>query len=120
MGRLSFSKQIAIGLTAGLAAGLLLGERLAVLKVGADVFIQLLQMTVLPYVIVSLVGGLGRLSKDDLKRLALRGTSMLLLLWLVGLTAILATRHAFPQWESASFFSSSLREGGESVDLLKL
>ena len=46
---------------AGAAAGLLFGDYAAVLQVVADGYIRLLQMTVLPYVTVSIIGGLGAL-----------------------------------------------------------
>ena len=45
----------------GAAIGLFFGERAARLKVVADAYIRLLQMTVLPYVTVSIVAGLGGL-----------------------------------------------------------
>jgi len=59
--RRSLSTRIAIGLAAGLALGLLVGERTSVLNVVADGYIKLLQMTVLPFVTVSIVGGVGAL-----------------------------------------------------------
>ena len=46
---------------AGVATGLFLGERVAPLGVVADGFVQLLQMTVLPYVTVSIIVSLGSL-----------------------------------------------------------
>ena len=53
------SLKILSGVVPGVAFGLFLGERAAVLQVVADIYLKLLQMTVLPYVTVSLVSGLG-------------------------------------------------------------
>ena len=57
---MTFSTKILIGLAAGVATGLFLGERAAALDWVADGFVKLLQMTVLPYVTVSIVSSLGR------------------------------------------------------------
>jgi hypothetical protein len=52
--RMSFSNRILIGLGAGVIVGLFFGERSSALKWAADGFVKLLQMTVLPYVTVSI------------------------------------------------------------------
>jgi Na+/H+-dicarboxylate symporter len=57
----SLSARIILGLGLGIATGLFFGETMGVLEVVGDVFIRLLQMTVLPYVMVSLISGLVRL-----------------------------------------------------------
>ncbi len=54
--RTTLSTRILIGLGLGLALGLFAGERTAALQVVADGYVKLLQMTVLPYVMVSIVG----------------------------------------------------------------
>jgi Na+/H+-dicarboxylate symporter len=116
----SLSKQIGIALVLGLGAGLTFGERLSFLEVGADAFVQLLQMTVLPYVTVSLVAGLGKLSFEDLGKLAVRGALLIGLIWGLTFLTILGTTFAFPEWETASFFSTSLRTPPVDVDFLAL
>ena len=60
---MSFSRQILVGLTLGIAAGLFFGEDAAALKWAADGFVKLLQMMVLPYITVSIIGSLGRSSQ---------------------------------------------------------
>ena len=55
------SSRILIGLGAGILVGLFFGERAAELRWAADGFVKLLQMTVLPYMTVSIVTSLGRL-----------------------------------------------------------
>ena len=60
----SSTLQILIGLGLGIAAGLFLGERAAVFQFAADGLVRLRQMTVLPYVVVSLIVGIGSLDRD--------------------------------------------------------
>ncbi len=85
-----------------------------------DAFIQLLQMTVLPYVTVSLVTGFGRLGPRDALELARWAGGFLLLLWGIALAVALTMPLAFPAWEAASFFSTSLVEEPSAFDLVSL
>jgi Na+/H+-dicarboxylate symporter len=59
---MSLAARVFFGLGLGILAGIFFGERVAFLKVDCDAFIQLLQITVLPYVMTSLIVGLGSLS----------------------------------------------------------
>ena len=52
---MGLSTRIFIGLFSGVATGLFFGELVADLKILGDIFIKLLQMTVLPYIVVSLI-----------------------------------------------------------------
>ena len=70
---MSLSARILAGLLLGVATGLFVGEPAGVLEVAGDAFIRLLQMIVLPYIVVSLIAGLGRLDLVDAKRLGLWG-----------------------------------------------
>src|SRR5262245_41031270 len=49
------------GLALGVATGLFLGEQAEPFRYAADTFVRLLEMTVLPYLTVSLIAGLGSL-----------------------------------------------------------
>ena len=109
-----------IGLGLGIFSGIFFGERVAFLKVVGDAFVLLLQMTVLPYIIVSLIGGLGGLSHQAAASLARKCGALLLLLWATGLLMVLLIPFAFPKWESASFFSTSLIEPRQPFDFLRL
>jgi len=57
----SSTRNILIGLGLGALVGVFLGERAAILQFAADGYVRLLQMTVLPYVVVSMVAGIGSL-----------------------------------------------------------
>ena len=114
----SLSAQIFIALGLGIAAGLFFGELIQPVQLLGDIFIGLLQMTVLPYILVSLIGGLGRLSYAEARLLAVKGGAFVLLFWAVSLTVTLLFTLSFPGWESATFFSTSLVESAKEFDLL--
>lgn len=111
---------IFLGLGLGLLAGLFFGELAAPLDVIGDVWIKLLQMTVMPYVMVSLISGLGHLSYSEALLLAKKGGMMLLLLWGVTLAVVFLFPFTFPNWESSSFFSTAMIEDKPEVDFLGL
>ena len=107
---MSFTRKILAGLFAGIAAGLFFGEILAPLNVAGDVFIGLLQMTVLPYIVLSLVVNLGRISWAESRGLLVSAIAVFAVMLLVGSAVLLMTPLAFPPTENASFFSTSLVE----------
>ena len=104
------STKILVGLFAGVIVGLFFGEYAGVLKVVADGFVKLLQMTVLPYITISIVTSLGTLSFDQVKTLGLRAGVVLIGLWCLALVFTILLPLAFPATETASFFSSTLVE----------
>jgi Na+/H+-dicarboxylate symporter len=53
--RLGIATQVLIGLGLGVLVGLFFGEAVAFLQLGGDIFIALLQVTVIPYVVVALI-----------------------------------------------------------------
>src|SRR4051794_12138816 len=112
--------QIVVGIAAGLALGLFAGERTAVLQIVADGYIKLLQMTVLPYVTVSIIGGLGALDAAHAWALGKRVGLILALLWVLALAAVLLFPLMFPTTQNASFFSTTLLQEREPFDLLNL
>ena len=118
--RPSLSAQVFIALGLGIFAGLFFGELIAPVKVVGDIFIGLLQMTVLPYILVSLIAGIGRLSYPDMRLLAVQGGRFVLLFWLIALAVTVGFTITLPNWESATFFSSSLVENPEQTDLVAL
>jgi Na+/H+-dicarboxylate symporter/ABC-type amino acid transport substrate-binding protein len=117
---LSLSARIATGVAAGAAIGLFFGERMAVLQVIADAYIKLLQMTVLPYVTVSIVAGLGALTPAQARALGLRVGAVLTLLWALAIAAVLLFPVMFPPNQNASFFSTTLVQEREPFDFLNL
>lgn len=55
----------------------------AALQPIADIYIRLMQMTVLPYLLLTLIIGLGRMDAAEARRLAVRGSLLLLFFWAV-------------------------------------
>jgi Na+/H+-dicarboxylate symporter len=60
---LTLSTQVLIGMLLGVAVGIFFGERAASLQIIGDAFVMLLQMTVMPFIAVSLVAALGKLDR---------------------------------------------------------
>src|SRR5687768_1568181 len=117
---MSFTQRILVGLAAGIVTGLFFGERAAVLKWAADGFIRLLQMMVLPYITVSIVGSLGSLKPSEIRTLGIRAAAVIAGLWLVALTFAFLIPLTFPTVQSASFFSTSLIERRPPFDFVDL
>ncbi len=118
--RLGLSSWILIGIVAGIAVGLFLGEPAAKLKPFGDAFIRLLQMSILPYMVMALIGGLGSLSYREAGLLAGRGGAVMVLFWVVGFAIILALPLTFPALETASFFSTSAIQPRVTPDFVSL
>jgi len=57
--RFPLAAQVLIGLVLGVTTGLFFGEMVAFLHIVGEGFIKLLRMTVIPYIVVSLIGSLG-------------------------------------------------------------
>jgi hypothetical protein len=70
---LSLSVRVIRDQVLGIASGLFFGERIAPVQPLGSVFIGLLQMTVIPYIVVSLIAAIGRLTMDQIRMLAARG-----------------------------------------------
>ena len=115
MGRLIF-----VALILGIGLGHVLGERAAPLKLFGDIYIGLMQMTVIPYILFSLIGSLGQLSGRDLKILAGKGSLTYLACW--SLTAFISILFALnlPPISTGHFFSSSIVTPPPKLDWLSL
>lgn len=117
---MSLSTQVLLALLLGVGIGLFFGERTAFLQDIGKAFVLLLQMTVLPYIVLSLITGLGNLNYGQVKMLTLRVGTFLVLSWGLAFVVILLMPLAFPTLQTASFFSTSLLEQHEELNLLTL
>lgn len=117
---MSLSGKIFLALGLGVLTGLFFGEMTAFFQVPADIFILLLQMTVLPYVTLSLIVGFGRLTYSDAKMLALKGTLVIFLLWSMAFAVLFLMPLAFPSWETSSFFSTAMLEAKQDVNYYEI
>jgi Na+/H+-dicarboxylate symporter len=116
----STTRNIFIGLALGVATGLFFGEKAGVLQLVAEGYLRLLQMTVLPYVMVSLIEGIGSLDGARARRLFVRVGTLSLVLWALALGAVMLMPLVFPEIESASFFSTTLVEARPPLDFVAL
>jgi Na+/H+-dicarboxylate symporter len=107
-------------MAAGIACGIFFGEYCGFLQFFGDAFIKLLQITILPYIFVSLIQGLGGLTFNQARQLAIKAGALLLVFWLIVFAVILLMPLSFPHSVSAAFFSSALVEIPPPVDFLKL
>ena len=114
------SLRILAGLLAGVAVGLFFGEGAAVLQPVADLYIRGMQMTVLPYLVLTLVGGLGQLDPATARRLGLRAAALLGLLIVLACAVIVVMPLAYPALVSASFYSDALIEPAQPFALGEL
>ena len=117
---MTFSRQILVGLAAGVAVGLFLGEMVGPLAVVADGFVKLLQMTVLPYVTVSIITSLGTIDLTEAKSAGLRAGAVLAGLWLIALLFACSVSARVSLGATASFFSTSLLEKPPPFDFIDL
>jgi len=118
--RISSFQLVILSLIGGILFGMLIGEWAGKLKWIGDAYIRLLQMTVLPYILVSLMGGFGRLEMSMAKRIGIVGAGLILFLWITALLTLLTMPLAYPDWTSAAFFSTSLISPPTSFDPLTL
>jgi len=117
---MSLSSRIFFGLGAGIASGIFFGDLIADIKIIGDIFIKLLQITILPYIVVSLIAGFGRMQMFQARRLAVRGSLVLLGIWGLALSMIFLAALAFPELETSSFFGSAATPQPQQTDLVDL
>jgi Na+/H+-dicarboxylate symporter/ABC-type amino acid transport substrate-binding protein len=111
---------ILIALVLGIATGLFFGELVAPLEQVGIAFIRLLQITVIPYISVALITGLGRLEYSEVKRLAARGGAVLAVLWIIAIVILFVLPLSFPDWPSRSLFQKSSLDPVQAPDFLQL
>ena len=116
----NFTVYIIVSLLLGIAFGWLYGEDAAKLQTLGDVYVGLLQMTVLPYIMFALIANIGRLNYFEAQLLVKQGIWVLIILWLIGAFSVWAMSLALPKLDHGSFFSSLLVESTPKVDFLKL
>ena len=112
--------KIIVGLITGAVLGLVIGEAVQPLKVFGETYVGLMQMTVMPFIVFSLIGNIGRLKIPELRLLARTGLVTYLLLWFFAVITALCFANAFPVLHTSHFFSTSLIDAPPNVDWLRL
>ena len=90
-----------IGLTLGTISGTVYGG----VDELANAFVMLLQMTALPYIVLSLIVGIGGLNPAKVTKTLKISLLILMSLSAAVLAFILLAPIAFPDWQSADFYS---------------
>ncbi len=111
---------IIVSLLLGITTGLMIGEYAAKLQILGDIYIGLLQMTVLPYIMFALIANIGRLNYVEAQLLTRQGVLVLLTLWLIGAFSVWAMSIALPKLDHGAFFSSLLVEKATKINFLQL
>ena len=112
--------QVIIGLCLGAFFGLFFGEDIIVIEDVGKAYVRLLQMSVLPYVIASLISSIGRLSVERAGRIGKAGGSLILILWAIAMSTVAMLPMAYPDWEASTFFSTSIISEGKGFDPVSL
>ncbi len=107
-GKLSPFQRVLIALALGIMTGIIVGEPAGMLEIGGTIYIRLLQMTVLPYVLVSIISGLGRLDSDMAANIGIKAVKIILFIWLSVMLTLLLLPFGYPDWETSGFFSTSM------------
>jgi len=118
--QLSLTTKIIIGALLGVFLGFFFGDKVAWMSILGDIFIGLLQMTVLPYIMFSLIVNIGRLSIETGIRLIKYAIIFLLILLALGLLYLMLLPLAFPIWESGSFYNINFIQKAIPLDFVKL
>ena len=108
--KLSFTTQVVLGVVLGIFSGLFFGESIAGIGVLGTAYVRLLQMTILPYIMVSLIHGFGGLTREQAVKVAPRLAMVMLMFWVIGLALVMAMPSVFPDRQSATFFNPSVLE----------
>jgi len=113
-------QRVIIALLLGISTGIFVGEPAGDIEVIGNVYIRLLQMTVLPYVLVSIIGGLGRLDSNMASRIGMRAVKVILIMWLSVMFTLLLLPLAYPNWQTSGFFSTSMTTEPAAFNFIKL
>ncbi len=105
---MTLAARVMAGMILGVGFGLFWGELMAPLDMVGKIFIMLLQMTVLPYILTSVMLGVGSLKSHEVIPIAKYGGIALLFLWLTTIILLIQTRFALPERLMASFFNPAL------------
>ena len=94
------------GIGLGIVVGLFFGEAVHPLGFVSSGFIRLLQVNVLPYLLGSLIAGLGRRGTAEMKIIARYGVALLLFVWALALMLVVVCPLALPGFSGVPVFGT--------------
>jgi Na+/H+-dicarboxylate symporter/ABC-type amino acid transport substrate-binding protein len=118
--KMSPFQRVILALLLGISSGIIIGEPTGNLEFIGNAYIRLLQMTVLPYVLVSIIGGLGKLDSEMAAKIGMRAIKVIGIIWLAVMLTLLLLPLAYPDWETSGFFSTSLVTDAVKFNFLEL
>lgn len=118
--RFTFAKLVIISMILGVICGITFGERCSSLALIGQGYIALLQMCILPYVVLSILYGIGRLGINESRQMASKGISLTLIFWGVLALYLLLMPMCFPEWNATVFFSQNVVEKIKDINYLEL
>lgn len=110
--------KITAGLILGILLGVLFGPYCEIFDIVGQAYVGLLQMTVLPYLGLSLIAKTGRLDVSQARRLGLAVLLVLLLFWGIAICLVVLMSFVLPPHQGATFFSSVEETSAPPVDVL--
>jgi proton glutamate symport protein len=116
--RLSLPVRVLVGAVLGVLLGLFVGDYTRMLEPVGKAYVQLLAMCVFPYLIASLLHGLGRLDPATAARLLARSWYIFVLGWVVVLAAMMLLALAFPSSGKPAVLLPG--DSGESINLVSI
>ena len=108
---------VVIGVLLGILVGVFFGDRVEVLNPIGETYVRLMEIVVFPYIICSLLHGLGRLAPDTAFRLFRCGWHIFVLVWLSTFVLIFVLSFAIPAVPPANFIDASQPQ--QSLGLLE-
>ncbi|AOW78570.1 hypothetical protein A3Q34_18020 [Colwellia sp. PAMC 20917] len=112
--------QIILAMFLGLLMGYHFSTEYSVIDNTANAFVTALQMTVLPYIVLSLVVGIGGLTPSKAKKVSKQSLLIILMMIAVVLFFIFSTPLSFPQWQHAEFYSNNTIQSVPEFSLVDL
>ena len=105
--KMGLSARCFLGMGLGIVVGVLIGPYASLFDPLCAVFLQLLKMTVIPYLVVSLVIGLGSLTPTLVGRVGKVSLVVMVAIWVLTLLVIYSLGVTFPHDGTAHFHTSS-------------
>ncbi len=115
---INLPEKIALGAVLGIAAGVVFGDRAAVLQPIGDAYGAMLQIAVFPYLLSSLMHSLGRLGPSMAQRLLRAGWVPFVSLWILTFAAIWVLASAIPSAPPPFSLTASAVQG--KTELMEL
>lgn len=109
---------VIVGALLGIAAGVVLGDDVTTIKPIGTTYVLLMEVVVFPYIICTLLHGLGSLSPATALKLFQRGWAIFVLVWAVTFFVIFLLTFAIPAPPPPSYIDA--RTDPKGLDLLEL